>query len=80
MSGIERYTCLETFRRLDDFVDHELSPEETAKVREHLDLCATCAGEFAFEASLLDQVRAKVRRIALPPDLLARISARLSER
>jgi len=34
-----RYTCEETFRRLEDYVDRELSAEEMERVREHLKTC-----------------------------------------
>lgn len=78
MSAGARYTCLEAFQRLDDFVDHELSAEEARLVREHLDTCAMCAREFQFEASVINHVRAKIRRIMVPPDLLRRVSARLA--
>ena len=74
---LDRYTCLDAFRRLDDYVDHELTAEEAVLVRQHLDTCAMCAGEFDFEASVIEHVRAKVRRIAAPPDLLRRISGAL---
>lgn len=67
-------TCEETFRRLDDFVDRELTPEEMALVRDHLESCAACAGEYRFEAEVLDAVRSKLRRIAVPSDLVQRIS------
>jgi anti-sigma factor (TIGR02949 family) len=74
---VKRLSCEETFRRLDDFVDRELSPEEMARVREHLESCAACAGEYRFEAEVLDAVRSKLRRIAVPGDLIRRISERL---
>jgi anti-sigma factor (TIGR02949 family) len=75
---VDRYTCEETFRRLDDFVDRELGADETAAVEEHLRICEACAVEFAFEESVLRQVRERVARISAPKDLLRRISARLS--
>ncbi len=71
---MKRLTCEETFRRLDDFVDRELTPEEMALVRDHLESCAACAGEYRFEAEVLDAVRSKLRRIAVPSDLVQRIS------
>ena len=78
MSRIDRLTCEETFRRLDDFLDRELSPEEMKRVQEHLDTCDACTQEFAFEASVLSAVRAKLQRIAAPDDLLARITRRIA--
>jgi mycothiol system anti-sigma-R factor len=76
---VDRYNCEETFRRFDDYLDRELTPEEMELVREHLDFCARCARELAFEESVLRQVRGKVRRISLPPNLMDRISRTLSD-
>jgi mycothiol system anti-sigma-R factor len=74
---LDRFTCEETFARLDDFVDRELSPDEMRKVQQHLDACAACAAEHRFEHSVIQGVREKLRRIEAPADLLARISQRL---
>jgi anti-sigma factor (TIGR02949 family) len=74
---VKRLSCEETFRRLDDFVDRELAPEEMAMVREHLEGCAVCASEYRFEAGVLAAVKSKLRRLAAPADLLQRISERI---
>jgi len=74
---LDRTTCEETFRRLDDYLDRRLSPEETRLIEEHLHLCDACSREFAFEASVIEAVREKLRRVAAPPDLIARISAQI---
>jgi anti-sigma factor (TIGR02949 family) len=76
--SIDRYDCEETFRRFDDYLDRELTPAEMELVREHLEHCARCARELKFEANVLQEVRAKVTRIAAPSDLLSRISRALS--
>jgi hypothetical protein len=47
------------------------------RVRHHLETCAACAGHFRVEEDLLQQVRDKMRRIAVPGDLMARIQKRL---
>jgi anti-sigma factor (TIGR02949 family) len=75
MRPLTRFTCEEAFRRLDDFLDRELSAPEMQLVGEHLEICAGCAREFGFEASVLRGVRAKLAQIAveLPPDLQARV-------
>ena len=78
MNAPSRYTCEDTFHRLDDYLDRALNDEELRLVRAHLDLCATCAREYRFEASLLEQIRAKLRRIAMPEDLRSRIHAALA--
>jgi anti-sigma factor (TIGR02949 family) len=78
MSTPSRYSCEDAFDRLDDYLDRALSSEELRMVREHLDLCEMCAREYRFEASLLDQIRDKLRRIAMPDDLRARVQAALA--
>ena len=78
MTDLNRYTCEEAFRRLDDYLDRELSPAETQLVREHLEVCAGCAREFNYEASVLRNVRDKLRRVDLPAELQARIAAALA--
>ena len=77
MSHLTRFSCEETFRRLDDFLDRELSAAETELVHDHLLVCAACAREFRFEASVLAGVRRSVQRIALPDGLQARVLAAL---
>jgi anti-sigma factor RsiW len=78
MSALDRYTCEETFRRLDDYLDRELSPDEQRLVEEHLRVCGICASEFRFEQSVLDGVRDKLSRLAVPADLMARIQELLT--
>lgn len=77
MSHLDRYTCEEMLRRLDGYVDRELSPAEMERARRHLETCAACAAEFGFQARMLAELRAKLRRIDVPGDLLARIAERL---
>jgi anti-sigma factor (TIGR02949 family) len=79
MSHFSRYTCEEAFRRLDDYLDRELSAEETTLVHEHLEICAGCAREFTFEESVLRGVRSKLRQIELPESLQARILSVLNK-
>ncbi|HET6795991.1 MAG TPA: anti-sigma factor [Gemmatimonadales bacterium] len=75
--ALNRNTCEEAFRRLDDFLDRRLSPEETRLVEEHLQICDACTREFTFEASVLNGVRQKLQQIEAPPDLLSRVLSRL---
>jgi anti-sigma factor (TIGR02949 family) len=77
MTSLSRFTCEETFRRLEDYLDRELGPSEMQTVHEHLEICAACAEEFRFEGSVLSNVKGKLRQIELPEDLQARIIAEL---
>ena len=72
-----RLSCGEAFARLDDYLDRELTTVELAQVERHLELCVACSGEFGVEARVLGEIRAKLRRIRAPSDLLTRIAARL---
>jgi anti-sigma factor (TIGR02949 family) len=72
-----RTTCEEAFRRLDDFLDRRLPHAERHLIEEHLEICAACAREFTFEASVLNGVRQKLRQLNMPPDLLSRITAEI---
>lgn len=78
MHSPDRFTCEEVFARLDDYLDRELTPEEMRLVKEHLATCAACASEHRFESGVLQGVREKLSRLSVPPDLMARISARIA--
>ena len=70
-------TCREAFNRLEEFLDRELSPEETVQVQAHLEQCVQCAREFRFEAGVLEGIRAKLAHIGIPQQLAERVSLAL---
>ena len=76
MNTRERYSCAEAMRRLDDYLDRELAPDESARVEEHLQTCARCLRRYNFERAVLLELRAKLRRVAVPPSLKARVLLR----
>lgn len=67
-------SCHETFLRLNDYVDRELSSEEHEAVAAHLFECAKCAAVFDFEADIVADLKAKLNRIQLPPSLKDRVA------
>ncbi len=75
---LDRYTCEEMIRRLDDYLDRELTPGETRRVEEHLTDCEACVREFGFEASMLRAVRAKLRDVEVPEALADRVAMSLA--
>jgi anti-sigma factor (TIGR02949 family) len=77
MTRLDRSNCEEAFRRLDDFLDRRLSPDEMRLIEEHLEVCAWCAREFNFETSVLHGLKRKLRQINAPPGLLSRIMKQL---
>jgi anti-sigma factor (TIGR02949 family) len=76
-NGEMRVACEAILQRLDDYIDRELSPDEVAVVEGHLEECFRCASQYRFEMSLIHDIRARLRRIALPRDLMIRIKLRL---
>ncbi|HEY7480589.1 MAG TPA: zf-HC2 domain-containing protein [Gemmatimonadales bacterium] len=77
MSRLDRTNCEEAFRRLDDYLDRRLTPEELRIIEEHLDVCAWCTREFSFEASVLYGVKRKLRQLEAPSDLVSKILSQL---
>jgi anti-sigma factor (TIGR02949 family) len=76
--GLDRAGCEVAFRRLDDYVDRELAEAEMALVRQHLEVCALCSAEFAFEASVIRDVKSKLQRIDVPGDFRSLVAKRLA--
>ena len=74
---LDRRTCEEAFRRLDDFLDRRLSPDEMRLIEEHLEVCAWCTREFNFEASVLFGVKRKLRQLEAPAELVSKILSQL---
>ena len=66
---LDRYTCLETVRRLDDDLDRELNETERHEVERHLETCDRCLQRFRFEAAVVDDLRTKLRRVTVPAGL-----------
>lgn len=77
MTQLSRTNCEEAFRRLNDFLDRRLPPEERRIIEEHLEICAWCAREFNFETSVLHGLKRKVRQLDVPAGLLSRILSQL---
>lgn len=73
MKKLTACDCEEAFRRLGDYLDRELSPDEIEMVKAHLALCQTCAMEFHFEETLLAELKIKARQAPTPPELLESI-------
>lgn len=77
MTHRDRFDCEELFRRLEDYVDRELTKDEIVLVEQHLAECEGCAMEYQFEKSFVREVRKKLRHIETSSDLLNRISRAL---
>lgn len=55
----EMISCQEAMDRVYEFLDGELSPDWTEKVRRHIEICKKCYPYFNFERIFLDHIRSK---------------------
>ena len=67
------FNCEETYKRMQDYLDRELSSTEMVLVKEHLDGCGICAEEFEFEAMFLRKVGRTLIDTEVPDDLIERV-------
>jgi anti-sigma factor (TIGR02949 family) len=72
------FNCEETYQRMQDYLDRELSPSEMALVTEHLNGCGICSEEFEFEATVLRKLGRTLVETDVPHDLVERVLNALS--
>ena len=70
--------CSEAVRRLWDYLDQAVSPEDQAKVEQHLSFCRSCCGELEF-ANQLRGFLATQGADELPPHVKARLERFLTD-
>ncbi|MDX1579853.1 MAG: zf-HC2 domain-containing protein [Gemmatimonadota bacterium] len=75
MSGERALSCEEAIARVYEYLDGELEPGWTERVREHIAMCAKCYPYFNFERVFLDHVRSR----RLHPEHSARLERRIRE-
>lgn len=68
-----RFDCQETFARLEDYLDRELSADDISCIEEHLAVCEVCTREYKFEYGVLCALKEKLRCVKAPEGLLEKI-------
>lgn len=76
MSENEMMPCEEVLARLWEYIDGELTPERTARIREHLDMCERCYPEYDFRRAFRVFLRRQVKTPA-PPGLRRKVFEQL---
>jgi anti-sigma factor (TIGR02949 family) len=66
--------CREAVRRLWDYLDHELAPDDEQALERHLAFCLRCCGELDFARELQGLLRARTDE-PLPTDVQRRLDA-----
>ncbi len=77
--GADFYSCEEAVRRLNEYLDHELSEAEHAVVLKHLELCRPCLRRFTFEKTLIVSLRQKITVQCMPFTLREKLHGLLHE-
>jgi anti-sigma factor (TIGR02949 family) len=72
-------TCQEALARVYEYLDGELSPEWTEKVRRHVEVCRRCWPRFEVERAFLDRIRERGLPAARAQGLKERIVRLLDE-
>jgi anti-sigma factor (TIGR02949 family) len=70
--------CRDCVQALNSFIDRELSDDDIAQVRRHLDACRGCLHVYQFEESVRRLVRVRCHEQAAPESLRERISVSLA--
>ena len=69
----ERIDCDQALALLQDYLKVELSPDNQARVAQHLSACGYCLGQAQFERNFLAALERATRGVQCPDELVARI-------
>ncbi|MGO8673333.1 MAG: zf-HC2 domain-containing protein [Capsulimonadaceae bacterium] len=73
------YSCEEAIKRLNEYLDHELTADERLVVVKHLEICKPCLSRFTFEQTLIVSLRTKLSELCAPAPLKERLKALLRQ-
>ncbi len=73
--GLDAYECETAIRRLNDYLDHQLTEGERLVVLKHLEICRPCLRKFTFEQTLVVSLRLKITTICAPQPLREKLHA-----
>lgn len=71
--------CEHVLERLWDFLDGELSPEDEAAVKKHLDICNRCYPQYDFQRAYFEYARRIRDREHAPPTMRHRLFEKILE-
>ena len=79
MESMGMISCHEALSRLWEFLDGELSPEDEAAVKKHLDICDRCYTQYDFQRAYFEYTRQIREREHAPPSLRKKLFRRILE-
>jgi anti-sigma factor (TIGR02949 family) len=74
------YSCEEAVRRLNEYLDHQLTEAERVVVLKHLEICRPCLKRFSFEQTLVISLRQRVLHLCAPAALREKLHSLLREK
>lgn len=69
--------CTRAMQQLWDFLDQELTDQQMAAVRQHLDSCSACFPHKAWAERFLEALHSLKDERLMPPELKARVMEKL---
>lgn len=73
------YSCEEAVKRLNEYLDHQLTSDGRVVVLKHLEICRPCLRRFTFEQTLVISLRQKAAHLCVPPTLRAKLHVLLRD-
>ena len=74
------YSCEEAVKRLNEYLDHEMTDAERVVVLKHLEICRPCLKRFTFEQTLVVSLRQKVLLLCVPITLREKLHGLLRDK
>ena len=70
--------CSEVLHRVYEYLDGEMTSDDTAKIKEHLDACGPCLKEYDLDQALKALVKRSCACEEAPVELRTQIMARIT--
>ncbi len=74
------YSCEEAVKRLNEYLDHQMTDAERIVVLKHLEICRPCLRRFTFEQTLVVSLRHKVALLCVPVAVKEKLSLLLRDK
>jgi mycothiol system anti-sigma-R factor len=70
--------CSEVLHRVYEYLDGEMTPDDTSKIRHHLEACGPCLNEYDLDQALKALVKRSCASEEAPVELRMQIIARIT--
>lgn len=76
---VDYYSCEEAVKRLNEYLDHQMTDMERLVVLKHLEICRPCLRRFTFEQTLVISLRRKVALLCVPTSVREKLHSLLHD-